>query len=110
MPVSPFLLHHFLWQFRPERFNLLSQHNKSKGTNTVDSPNIARTQQYLQAIVSMGPFEKVADFCSPDIVVQVLPNRIVPQGRIRRAADLSAAFHSSSATASSPASKMRRIV
>jgi hypothetical protein len=92
MPVSPFLLHHFSWQFRPKRFNLLSQHNKTKGTNTVDSPNIARTQQYLQAIASMGPFEKVADFCSPDIVVQEFPNCIVPQGRIRRAADLSAAY------------------
>jgi len=92
MPVSPFLLHHFSWRFGPERFNLLSQRNKSKGASTVDSPNIARTQQYLQAIAAMSPFEKVADFCSPDIVVQEFPNRIVPQGRIRRAADLSAAY------------------
>ena len=91
MPVAPFLLHRFFWQFGPERLNLLSQHNKTKGTNTVDSPNIVRTQQYLQAIASLGPFEKVADFCSPDIVLQEFPNRIVPQGRIRRAADLSAA-------------------
>ena len=92
MPVSPFLSHRFSWQFGPGRFNLLSQHNKTKRTNTVDSPNIARTQQCLQAIASMGPSEKVADFCSADIGVQEFPNRIVPQGRIRRAADLSAAY------------------
>ena len=75
----------------------------------MDSPNIARTQQYLQAIASMGPFEKVADFCSPDIVVQEFPNRIAPQGRIRRAADLSAACEQGQKILQSQIYTVRRI-
>jgi ketosteroid isomerase-like protein len=58
----------------------------------VDSSNIARTHQYLQAIASMGPFENVAVLCAPDIVFQEFPNRIAPHGRIRRAADLRDAY------------------
>ncbi len=56
------------------------------------SPNIARTHLYLQAVASLGPFENVADFYASDIVIQEFPNRIAPQGRIRRAADLRAAY------------------
>jgi ketosteroid isomerase-like protein len=56
------------------------------------SPNIARTHQYLQAAASMGPFENVTDFYASDIMIQEFPNRIAPQGRIRRAADLRAAY------------------
>ena len=58
----------------------------------MDPSNIARTHQYLQAVASMGPFESVADFYGSDVAIQEFPNRIVPQGRIRRAADLSAAY------------------
>jgi len=40
----------------------------------------------------MGPFENVADFYAPDIVIQEFRNRIAPQGRIRGAADIRAAY------------------
>ena len=56
------------------------------------SSNIARTYQYLQTVASMGPFENVADFYACDIAIQEFPNRIAPQGRVRRAADLRAAY------------------
>jgi len=58
----------------------------------MSSSNFARTHQYLQAVASLGPFENVADFYAPDIVIQEFPNRIAPQGRIRRAAELRAAY------------------
>lgn len=56
------------------------------------SSNVARAYQYLQAVASMGSFENVADFYSPDVVIQEFPNRIAPQGRVRRAAVLRAAY------------------
>jgi hypothetical protein len=40
----------------------------------------------------MGPFENVAGFYAPDAVVQEFPNRIAPQGGIRRAADPRTAY------------------
>ncbi len=61
----------------------------------MSSSNFARTHQYLQAVASLGPFENVADFYAPDIVIQEFPNRIAPQGRIRRAAELRAAYQQS---------------
>jgi hypothetical protein len=79
-------------EFRPERFDFLSRYNKTKEHTPWTHPTSARTHQYLQAVASMGPFENVADFCAPDIVFQEFPNRIAPQGRIRRAADLRAAY------------------
>jgi ketosteroid isomerase-like protein len=56
------------------------------------SSNISRVHQYLQAVASMGPFEDVAAFYSPDVAVQEFPNRIAPEGRIRRGADLRAPY------------------
>ena len=49
-------------------------------------------RQYLQAIESLGPLEDVAAFFGPDVVFEEFPNRIAPQGRNRRAGDLSAAY------------------
>jgi len=54
--------------------------------------NASVARQYLQAVESLGPLEDVAAFYSPDVVFQEFPNRIAPQGRIRRAGDLSAAY------------------
>ena len=58
----------------------------------MSSSNFARTHQYLQAVASRGPFENVADFYAPEIVIQEFPNRIAPQGRVRRAVELRAAY------------------
>jgi len=41
----------------------------------MSSSNFARTHQYLQAVASRGPFENVADFYAPEIVIQEFPNR-----------------------------------
>ena len=56
------------------------------------STNVARVHQYLQAVAAMGAPETVADFFAPDVVFQEFPNRIAPQGRVRRFADLGVAY------------------
>jgi ketosteroid isomerase-like protein len=58
----------------------------------MSSSNFARTHQYLQTVASRGPFENVANFYAPEIVIQEFPNRIAPQGRVRRAVELRAAY------------------
>jgi hypothetical protein len=65
---------------------------EKKGTFTMTSPNAARIHDYPRAVSSMGEFEIVADFFSPDVVLREFPNRVAPQGRVRRAADLRAAY------------------
>ncbi len=54
--------------------------------------NASLARQYLQAVESLGPPEDVAAFYAPDVVFQEFPNRIAPEGRIRRAGDLSDAY------------------
>jgi hypothetical protein len=44
------------------------------------SSNASRARQYLQAVASLGPFETLADFYTPDVVIQEFPNRIAPHG------------------------------
>ena len=56
------------------------------------SSNISRIRDYLRAVSSMGEFEAVANYFSPDVVVQEFPNRVAPQGRVGRAAELRAAY------------------
>lgn len=56
------------------------------------SPNITRTYEYLRAVASLGSFDNVAVFYSPDIVIQEFPNRIAPAGRVRHGTDLRAAY------------------
>ena len=56
------------------------------------SSNVARTHEYLQGVAAMGAPETVADFFAPEAVIQEFPNRIAPQGRIRRGAELRAAY------------------
>jgi ketosteroid isomerase-like protein len=56
------------------------------------SNNISQTQKYLEAVAAGQPMEKVLEFYTPDIVVREFPNRIAPQGRVRRAAELRDAY------------------
>jgi len=56
------------------------------------SSNISRTREYLQAVGAGESFEKVFEFYAPDVVIQEFPNRVAPQGRVRRAGDLRAAY------------------
>src|SRR3984893_9414613 len=74
------------------------------------SSNVSRTHQYLQAVASLGPFDDVANFFSPDIVFQEFPNRIAPQGRVRRAADLRAAYEQGRQLLRSQTYTVQRIV
>jgi ketosteroid isomerase-like protein len=56
------------------------------------SSNVSRVHQYLQAVGSMGAPKTVADFFAPDVIFQEFPNRIAPQGRVSRFADLHTAY------------------
>jgi ketosteroid isomerase-like protein len=72
--------------------------------------NIARTRQYLQAVASMSAVENVAEFYTPDVVIQEFPNRVAPNGRIRRAADLRVAYEQGRKLLKSQAYDVQRIV
>ena len=54
--------------------------------------NVELAQEYLRAVESMGPAENVAQFFAPEIEFHEFPNRIAPHGRVRRRADLQAAY------------------
>jgi len=54
--------------------------------------NGQRTRRYLAAVASLRSADDLAEFHAPDIVLQELPNRISPQGRVSRAAEMRAAF------------------
>ena len=56
------------------------------------SSNVSRVRQYLLAITALGGPETIADFFAPDAVFHEFPNRIQPQGRVRRFADLGDAY------------------
>ncbi|HET9402347.1 MAG TPA: nuclear transport factor 2 family protein [Candidatus Acidoferrales bacterium] len=58
----------------------------------MESLNCSRMRQYLQAVSTMAPFENVAQFFAPDIVVQEFPNRISPVGRISRWDEIRAGY------------------
>jgi predicted ester cyclase len=58
----------------------------------MSSSNSLHARQYLSAIESMGPFETVYEFFAPEAVVREFPNRIVPQGRVRRLEDMREAY------------------
>jgi ketosteroid isomerase-like protein len=74
------------------------------------SSNSSLARQYLLAVASLGPFDDVANFFSPDIVFQEFPNRIAPQGRFRRAADLRAAYEQGRQLLRSQTYTVQRIV
>jgi ketosteroid isomerase-like protein len=81
-----------------------------EGTRAMTSSNVARIHDYLRAVSPMGAFETVADFFSPDAVLQEFPNRIAPQGRVRRAADLRAAYEQGRKILRSQTYKVQRIL
>ncbi len=74
------------------------------------SSNSSLARQYLLAVASLGPFDDVANFFSPDVVFQEFPNRIAPQGRVRRAADLRAAYEQGRQLLRSQTYTVQRIV
>ena len=73
------------------------------------SSNVSRAHEYLWAVASMGSFEKVAEFYSPDVVIQEFPNRVAPQGRVRRATDLPAAYEKGRQILQSQTYKVQRV-
>jgi ketosteroid isomerase-like protein len=76
----------------------------------MSSPNVELAREYLRAVESMGPPENVARFCSPDIEFREFPNRIVPHGRVRRRADLQAAYGQAQKLLSSQHYEVKRVV
>jgi len=72
------------------------------------SANVAST--YAYAVASMGPFENVARFFSPNVIFQEFPNRISPQGRVSRAADMQAGYDKGRAIMRSQVYDVQRIV
>jgi len=76
----------------------------------MSTSNVARTRQYLQAVASMGPPENVSAFYTPDVVIQEFPNRIAPNGRVRRAADCRAAYEQGRKILQSQRYDVQRIV
>jgi ketosteroid isomerase-like protein len=76
----------------------------------MSSPNVVLAQEYLRAVESMGLAENVARFHSPEIEFHEFPNRIVPNGRVRRRADLQAAYGQAQKLLRSQRYEVRRIV
>jgi ketosteroid isomerase-like protein len=72
--------------------------------------NAALARQYLKAVESLGPLEDVAAFYGPDVVFQEFPNRIAPQGRVRRSGDLSAAYQKGQQLLQSQTYAVQRII
>ena len=72
--------------------------------------NASVARQYLQAVESLGPLGDVAAFYAADVVFQEFPNRIAPQGRIRRAGDMSAAYQKGQQLLRSQTYAVQRIV
>jgi ketosteroid isomerase-like protein len=74
------------------------------------SSNVSRVHQYLQAVAAMGGPETIADFFAPDAVFHEFPNRVQPQGRVRRFADLGAAYEQGRKILQSQSYDVQRIV
>jgi ketosteroid isomerase-like protein len=74
------------------------------------SPNVVMAQEYLRAVESMGPAEDVAKFYATDIEFHEFPNRIAPHGRVRKRADLQAAYEQGQKLLSSQRYAVKRVV
>jgi ketosteroid isomerase-like protein len=74
------------------------------------SCNLSRARQYLQAVESGESFETVAGFYAPDVVIQEFPNRISPQGRVRRAHEARMAFDLGRQILQTQSYKVRRML
>src|SRR6202041_2477367 len=74
------------------------------------SANVQLAREYLRAVESMGPPENVSRFYSADIEFHEFPNRIVPNGRVRKRGDLQAAYGQAQKLLSSQRYDVRRVV
>ena len=74
------------------------------------SSNVSRVRQYLHAITALEGLETIADFFAPDALFHEFPNRIQPQGRVRRFADLGDAYEQGRKILQSQSYKLQRIV
>lgn len=74
------------------------------------SPSVASAHAYLRAVASMGPFEDVAQFFTPDVIFEEFPNRISPQGRVRGAAEMQAGYEKGRTIMRSQVYEVKRIV
>ena len=74
------------------------------------SVNEELAREYLRAVESLGAPENVARFCSDEIEFHEYPNRIAPNGRVRRRADLQAAYAQGQKLLSSQRYEVRRVV
>jgi ketosteroid isomerase-like protein len=74
------------------------------------SPNVARMHEYLQAVASLGAPETVENFCSADVTFQEFPNRVAPNGRIRRSPELRAAYEQGRRILRSQEYKVQRVI
>jgi hypothetical protein len=72
--------------------------------------NASVARRYLQAVASLGSPDDVAAFYGPDVVFQEFPNRIAPQGRVRRATDLRAAYEQGRQLLKSQTYTVQRII
>ena len=72
--------------------------------------NVELAREYLRAVESMGPLENVSRFYSVDIEFHEFPNRIVPQGRVRKRADLQPAYGQAQKLLCSQRYDVRRVV
>jgi len=72
--------------------------------------NVELAREYLRAVESMGPAENIARFYSPDIEFHEFPNRIVPNGRVRKRGDLQAAYGQAQKLLNSQRYDVRRVV
>jgi ketosteroid isomerase-like protein len=76
----------------------------------MQSANVTRVEQYLQAVASCVPLKQLLEFFTPDVVFQEFPNRIAPRGRVRRAADSSAAYEKSRQILQSQSYDVKQII
>jgi ketosteroid isomerase-like protein len=74
------------------------------------SSNIARARRYLEAVAAGESIERVFEFYAPEVVIQEFPNRVAPQGRTRRAADIRAAHEQGRKIMRSQAYRVQRAV
>jgi len=74
------------------------------------SVNVELALEYLRAVEAMGAPDSVARFYSKEIEFHEYPNRIAPNGRVRRRADLQAAYAQGQKLLSSQRYEVRRMV
>jgi ketosteroid isomerase-like protein len=74
------------------------------------SSNVSRARQYLEAVASGKPVEEVLEFYAPDVVFREFPNRISPQGRVSRPAEMRAAYEKGRQLMKSQKYDVQRIV